>query len=82
MRSAARLTYAQAQAAFDGKPDAGMTAIGEEDAGAICGRPIRSLTIARDKRDPLDLDLPERRIDPGRGRQGRLHRLSASGWNP
>ena len=39
MRSAARLTYAQAQAAFDGNPDAGDDRHGEEDAGAMSGRP-------------------------------------------
>ncbi len=61
MRSAAKLTYAQAQAAFDGKPDKKT-----ESLNAKAMQPLwaayRALVKARDKRDPLDLDLPERRI--------------------
>jgi len=61
MRSAARLTYARAQRAFDGQPDAEMSP-------AVCKTlsdlwaAYKTLTIAREKRSPLDLDLPERRI--------------------
>ena len=62
MRSAARLTYAQAQDAFDGQPDADMPATAQEDAGRSLGRLSNRSPIAREKRDPLDLDLPERRI--------------------
>jgi ribonuclease R len=61
MRSAARLTYAQAQAAFDGKPDAGMNAIVKKTLADVW-EAYQSLTVARNKRDPLDLDLPERRV--------------------
>ncbi|MBN9589189.1 MAG: ribonuclease R [Alphaproteobacteria bacterium] len=61
MRSAARLTYAQAQSAFGGNPPAGMSALVKTTLAGIW-EAYRSLTIARGKRDPLDLDLPERRV--------------------
>jgi ribonuclease R len=61
MRSAARLTYAQAQAAFDGNPHAGMTATVKKTLADVWAA-YQSLTVARGKRDPLDLDLPERRV--------------------
>ncbi len=61
MRSAARLTYARAQAAFDGKPDADMSGIVKKTLADVWAA-YKSLTIARGKRDPLDLDLPERRV--------------------
>lgn len=61
MRSAARLTYAQAQRAFDGKPDGDHT-----DIAALTLAPLwnayRVVAEARDRRAPLDLDLPERRV--------------------
>jgi ribonuclease R len=61
MRSAARLTYAQAQRAFEGKPDGA-----HRDIAHVALTPLwsayRALAQARDKRDPLNLDLPERRI--------------------
>ncbi|HHY48291.1 MAG TPA: VacB/RNase II family 3'-5' exoribonuclease, partial [Alphaproteobacteria bacterium] len=60
-RSAARLSYQQAQAAIDGRPD--------DQTGPILDsvlRPLwaayRTMLKARDKRGPLDLDLPERKI--------------------
>ena len=60
-RSAAKLSYQQAQAAIDGRPD---------DKTAPLLGPIlnplwaayRTMAQARDKRGPLDLDLPERKI--------------------
>ncbi|QDL97812.1 ribonuclease R [Rhodopseudomonas palustris] len=61
MRSAAKLSYAQAQAAIDGKPDDVTGPLLETilkplyDAYAVVKR-------GRDERDPLDLDLPERKI--------------------
>ena len=61
MRSAARLTYQQAQAAFDGKHDPDMSAA-VKDALANLWNAYKALGIARKTRDPLDLDLPERRI--------------------
>jgi len=61
MRSAAKLHYAQAQAAIDGWPD--------DTTGPLLAPIIeplyaayRVLKRARDERAPLDLDLPERKI--------------------
>ncbi len=61
MRSAAKLNYAQAQAAIDGKPD--------DTTGPLLASILRPLydayaivKRARDLRDPLDLDIPERKI--------------------
>ncbi len=61
MRSAAKLHYAQAQAAVDGHPDEASGPLLEPilkplyEAYAVVRR-------ARDERDPLDLDIPERKI--------------------
>ncbi|HEY8596066.1 MAG TPA: ribonuclease R [Devosiaceae bacterium] len=62
IRSAGKLSYAQAQAAVDGHPD--------DQTGPLLEpvlRPLwaayRSLAVARDHRAPLALDLPERRIE-------------------
>ncbi|AFL51899.1 ribonuclease R [Sinorhizobium fredii] len=61
MRSAAKLSYSQAQAAIDGAPD--------EKTGPILDtilRPLwegyRILTRGRERRQPLELDVPERKI--------------------
>src|SRR4051794_21199913 len=61
MRSAAKLNYAQAQAAIDGNPD--------DTTGPLLDPILKPLYAAytlvkraRDERDPLDLDLPERKI--------------------
>ena len=61
MRSAAKLSYEQAQHAIDGRPD--------ETTGPILDDVLRPLWVAhravkmeRDIRDPLDLDLPERKL--------------------
>ena len=61
MRSAARLTYAEAQAAFDGQPPSGMSATVRKTLADVWAA-YQSLSIARGHRDPLDLDMPERRI--------------------
>ncbi|HEY2837245.1 MAG TPA: RNB domain-containing ribonuclease, partial [Rhizomicrobium sp.] len=61
MRSAARLTYARAQVAFDGHPDPVMNATVRKTLADLWAA-YKTLTIAREKRNPLDLDLPERRI--------------------
>jgi ribonuclease R len=73
MRSAARLTYRQMQEAIDGAPD---------DATGPLLKPVlqpiwnayKTLCIAREKRGPLDLDLPEYKaeIDPT-GRIAAVH---------
>jgi ribonuclease R len=61
IRSAAKLAYAQAQAAIDGRPD--------DITGPLLDPILKPLyaayatvKLARDERDPLDLDLPERKI--------------------
>jgi ribonuclease R len=61
MRSAAKLNYVQAQDAIDGRAD--------ETTGPLLGRVIeplyaayRARTRERSERQPLDLDLPERKI--------------------
>jgi ribonuclease R len=61
MRSAARLTYSQAQAAFDGKPDAKCRKL-QEKVMLPLWHAYQVLVKERTKRSPLDLDLPERRI--------------------
>ena len=59
MRSAARLTYEQAQAAADGRPDDTTAALAEPVIAPLYGA-FRVLAAARDRRGTLDLDLPER----------------------
>jgi ribonuclease R len=61
MRSAAKLAYQQAQAAIDGRPD--------DTTGPLLEPVLRPLWAAyqavrraRDVREPLNLDLPERKI--------------------
>jgi ribonuclease R len=61
MRSAAKLNYAQAQAAVDGRPD--------DTTGPLLASILKPLydayavvKRARAERDPLDLDIPERKI--------------------
>jgi ribonuclease R len=61
MKSAAKLAYQQAQAAIDGNPD--------DKAGPLLEPILKPLWHAyevmkrgRDRRQPLDLDLPERKI--------------------
>jgi ribonuclease R len=68
MRSAAKLSYPEAQAAIDGRPN--------ERTGPLLDSVLKPLwhayevlAAARDKRGPLELDLPERKIildDKGR----------------
>jgi ribonuclease R len=61
MRSSARLHYAQAQGAIDGRPDA----VAEPILDKIL-RPLyaayAAVKKARDERDPLALEIPERKI--------------------
>ena len=61
MRSAAALAYAQAQAAIDGNPDDTTGPLLEQVLLPLWGA-YGSLTRARTERAPLDLDLPERKI--------------------
>ena len=71
MRSAASLTYEQAQAAIDGRHRRGDRAAARDRAADRYGAPMRASMLARTERAPLDLDLPERKIlldDEGRVR--------------
>lgn len=61
MRSAAKLHYAQAQAAIDGAPDAATGPLLESVLKPLWAA-FRTVARARDQRGPLDLDLPERKI--------------------
>lgn len=61
MRSRARLTYEQAQSAKDGAPDAITRGLMEEVINPLYGA-YYALCRSRDKREPLDLDLPEKKI--------------------
>jgi len=61
MRSAAKLSYQEAQAAFDGQPSGKCAALMER-ALLPLWHAYRVLADARERRAPLDLDLPERRI--------------------
>ncbi len=61
MRSVASLTYAQAQAAFDGRPGKEIEGASREALAGLWNC-YKTLCVARKKRDPLDLDLPERRV--------------------
>ena len=61
MKSAAKLSYQQAQAAIDGTPD--------DKTGVILDtilKPLweayRIMTVGRNRRQPLELDMPERKI--------------------
>jgi len=70
MRSAASLTYEQAQAAIDGRLDETTGPLLETVLRPLWGA-YASLVLARAERGPLDLDLPERKIlldDRGRVR--------------
>lgn len=61
MRSRAKLAYTQAQAAIDGKPDA-LTQPLLDPVLHPLWQAYRAAAKARDARQPLALDLPERKI--------------------
>jgi ribonuclease R len=61
MRSAAKLSYQEAQAAIDGNPSEKCKPL-MESALEPLWRAYAALAAARDERAPLDLDLPERRV--------------------
>jgi ribonuclease R len=61
MRSAARLTYEQVQAAADGRPDELTAPIVQSTITPLYGA-YRLLLAARIARGALDLDLPERQV--------------------
>mgnify|MGYP006269962035 CR=1 FL=1 len=62
MTSRASLTYARAQEAADGRPDAATEPLVEEVIAPLWAA-YRAAMQARSRRQPLDLDLPERRIE-------------------
>lgn len=61
MRSAARLSYQQAQAAIDGTPDDVTSPILDTILKPLWAA-YAAIKLARTERGPLDLDLPERKI--------------------
>ncbi len=61
MRSAAKLSYRQAQDAIDGRPDAKTQPLLDNVLKPLWAA-YRAVSKARDTRHPLDLDLPERRV--------------------
>ncbi|MEZ6030955.1 MAG: ribonuclease R [Hyphomonadaceae bacterium] len=64
MRSAAKLSYRQAQDAIDGNPDTKTQPLLESVLKPLWGA-YAAASKARDQRHPLDLDLPERRVRIG-----------------
>ncbi len=64
MRSAAKLSYRQAQDAIDGKPDAKTQPLLESVLKPLWDS-YWTVDKARKSRAPLDLDLPERRVRIG-----------------
>jgi ribonuclease R len=71
MRSAARLTYGQVQAARDGRPDQVTGPLLDNVLAPLYGG-YQALLAARLKRGTLDLDLPERRVTLVDGKIARI----------
>jgi ribonuclease R len=67
MRSKARLTYEQAQAAVDGEPDDTTRPLIDSVLKPLYGA-FRCLLEARGKRGTLELDLPERKVEIADGK--------------
>ena len=61
MKSAAKLSYQQAQAAIDGRTDDKTGPLLEPILKPLW-EAYRIMTIGRDRRQPLELDMPERKI--------------------
>lgn len=72
MRSVAKLSYGAAQAAIDGRPNEKTKPLIEPVLKPLWAA-YEALRHARDKRGPLDLDLPERKIILND--QGRVERI-------
>ena len=64
IRSTANITYQRVQDALDGHGDPDATALLETVLTPLNGV-FKAIMIAREKRQPLDLDMPERRIQLG-----------------
>ncbi len=67
MKSAARLSYQQAQTGFDNQPDETATPVYETVLKPLWAA-YQLMTKAREKRAPLDLDIPQRKIIMNNGR--------------
>ncbi len=61
MRSAAKLSYEEAQAAIDGRPSPKSRPLLGSALEPLWAA-YRAVAQARDRRQPLDLDLPERKV--------------------
>ncbi|WP_313524225.1 ribonuclease R [Shinella sp.] len=61
MKSAAKLSYSQAQAAIDGAPDDKTGPILETILKPLW-QAYKIMTVGRNRRQPLELDMPERKI--------------------
>ncbi len=61
MKSAAKLSYQQAQAAIDGSPDDKTGPLLEPILKPLW-EAYRIMTVGRERRQPLELDMPERKI--------------------
>ncbi len=72
MRSAAKLAYEEAQAAIDGKPTPKCRPLLDTALKPLWGA-YAALAEARDRREPLDLDLPERKVLLNK--EGRVERV-------
>jgi ribonuclease R len=72
MRSAAKLAYEEAQAAIDGRPSAKCRPLLKPALEPLWAA-YAALAAARDRRAPLDLDLPERKVLLDE--QGRVERV-------
>jgi ribonuclease R len=72
MRSAAKLSYEEAQAAIDGRPSAKCRPLLGPALQPLWAA-YAALAAARDRRAPLDLDLPERKVLLDRA--GRVERI-------
>ena len=73
MRSAAKLSYQEAQAAIEGHPSARALPLLEPVLKPLWSA-YAALAAARDRRAPLDLDLPERKIELDR--EGRVQSVT------
>jgi ribonuclease R len=72
MRSAAKLSYEEAQAAIDGAPNEKCRALLDKVLRPLWGA-YAALADARDRREPLALELPERKVLlDGHGRVARI----------
>ena len=64
MKSAAGLSYEQAQAAIDGKGEGKAQALLDDVLKPLWGA-YAALKKARDRREPLEIDAPEKKIEVG-----------------